>query len=53
MVNGLGRLGGGLQGDPVAKDFEFADVVAFLTVWVDTGVVVIDAKVVELGALVA
>src|SRR5450759_5122842 len=53
MVNGLGRSGGGLQGDPVAKGFEFADVVALLTVWVDAGVVVIDAEVVELGALVA
>ena len=39
-----------MQGDPVAKDFEFADVVAFLTVWVDTGVVVIDAEIVKLGA---
>ena len=53
MVNGLGRSGGGLQGDPVAEGFEFADVVALLTVWVDAGVVVAGAEVVEPGVLVA
>ena len=53
MVNGLGRSGGGLQGDPVAKGFEFADVVALLTFWVDARVVVAGAEVVELDCVVA
>jgi hypothetical protein len=44
---------GGLQGNAVTEGFELTNVVALLTFWVDTGVVVADAEVVELGALVA
>ena len=45
--------GGGLQSDPVAEGFEFADVVALLTFWVDARVVVAGAEVVEPGGVVA
>src|SRR5665647_164533 len=48
-VECLGGSGGGLQGDPVAEGFEFADVVALLAFWVDAGVVVAGAQVVETG----
>ena len=51
-VEWLGGSGGGLQGDLVAEGFEFADVVAFLTFWVDPGVVVAGAEVVELDGVV-
>jgi hypothetical protein len=44
---------GGRFGDLVAEGSELADVVAFLTVWVHTGVVVAGAEVVEPGAVVA
>jgi threonine/homoserine/homoserine lactone efflux protein len=48
-----GGSGGRFEGDAVTKGFEFADMVALLTFWVGTGVVVAGAEVVELGALVA
>jgi hypothetical protein len=36
-----------LEGDCVAEGFELADVVAFLAVWADAGVVEVRAQVVE------
>ena len=38
-----------MQGDFVAECFEFTDVVALLTFWVDAGVVVAGTQVVETG----
>jgi hypothetical protein len=41
--------GCGFQGDFVAEGFELADVVAFLALWADAGVVELRAEVVEAG----
>lgn len=35
----LGRSGGGFQGDAATESLELANVVALLTLWVDTGVI--------------
>ena len=41
--------GGRVESDLVAEGFEFADVVALLTFWVDAGVVVAGSQVVVTG----
>jgi hypothetical protein len=40
--------GGGFESDLVAEGFELADVVVLLALWVDAGVVVAGAQVVEI-----
>ena len=42
-----------MQGDLVAEGFEFADVVALLAFWVDAGVVVAGAEILESSVVVA
>ena len=53
VLQGVWGLGGGFEGDLVAKGLEFADVVMHFAVEVNAGVVVVGPEVAELGVVIA